>query len=43
VQQVRSDTVFQPGDKVLAVAKGEGEAILRRELIGDIEPVGAAG
>jgi trk system potassium uptake protein TrkA len=43
VQQVRSDTVFQPGDKVLAVAKGEGEAILRRELIGETEPVGTAG
>ncbi len=42
VQQVRSDTVFQAGDKVLAVAKGEGESILRRELIGDSEPVGAA-
>ena len=43
VQQVRADTVFQAGDKVLAVAKGEGEAVLRRELIGDSEPVGAKG
>jgi trk system potassium uptake protein TrkA len=44
VQQVRPDTVFQAGDKVLAVAKGEtGEDILRRELIGDSEPVGSAG
>ena len=43
VAQVRSDTVFQAGDKVLAVASGEGESILRRELIGDGEPVGAAG
>jgi trk system potassium uptake protein TrkA len=43
VQQVRSDTVFQVGDKVLAVATGEGKRILRRELIGDSEPVSAAG
>jgi trk system potassium uptake protein TrkA len=43
VQQVRSDTVFQAGDKVLAVASGGGESILRRELIGEAEPVGAAG
>jgi trk system potassium uptake protein TrkA len=44
VQQVRPDTVFQAGDKVLAVAKGEtGEDVLRRELIGDNEPVGSAG
>ena len=43
VQQVRADTVFQAGDKVLAVAKGEsGEDVLRRELIGDSEPVGSA-
>ena len=42
VQPVRPDTVFQAGDKVLAVAKGDaGEAVLRRELIGDIEPVGS--
>jgi trk system potassium uptake protein TrkA len=40
VQPVRPDTVFQAGDKVLAVAKGEtGEEVLRRELIGDNEPV----
>jgi trk system potassium uptake protein TrkA len=44
VLQVRPDTVFQAGDKVLAVAKGEaGEDVLRRELIGDNEPVGSAG
>ena len=44
VQQIRADTVFQAGDKVLAVAKGDaGESVLRRELIGDDEPVGAAG
>jgi trk system potassium uptake protein len=43
VQQVQPDTVFQAGDKVLAVAKGEkGEDVLRRELIGDNEPVGSA-
>ena len=42
VQQVRADTVFQAGDKVLAVAKGDsGEEVLRRELIGDSEPVGS--
>jgi trk system potassium uptake protein TrkA len=42
VQPVRPDTVFQAGDKVLAVAKGEtGEDVLRRELIGDNEPVGS--
>jgi trk/ktr system potassium uptake protein len=42
VQQVRSDTVFQSGDKVLAVSRagGEGEQSLRRELIGDTEQVG---
>ncbi len=43
VQQVRADTVFQAGDKVLAVAKGDsGEDVLRRELIGDSEPVGSS-
>jgi trk system potassium uptake protein TrkA len=42
VQPVRPDTVFQVGDKVLAVAKGDtGEEVLRRELIGDNEPVGS--
>jgi trk system potassium uptake protein TrkA len=44
VEQVRADTVFEAGDKVLAVAKGEmGEEVLRRELIGDGGPVGSAG
>jgi trk system potassium uptake protein TrkA len=40
VQQIRPDTVFEVGDKVLAVSRagGEGEAILRSELIGDAEP-----
>jgi trk system potassium uptake protein TrkA len=43
VHAIRPDTVFQAGDKVLAVAKGEtGEDVLRRELIGDNEPVGTA-
>ena len=42
VQQVRQDTVFQAGDKVIAVASGDGDEVLRRELIGDSEPVGAA-
>jgi trk system potassium uptake protein len=41
VVPVRPDTVFQPGDKVIAVARGEGEEVLRRELIGHAEPVGA--
>jgi len=35
VQEIRPDTVFQSGDKVLAVARPEGELSLRRELIGD--------
>ncbi len=35
VQQIRPDTVFQVGDKVLAVTPAEGEQALRRELIGD--------
>jgi trk system potassium uptake protein TrkA len=42
VQSVRQDTVFQAGDKVIAVARGDGDEVLRRELIGDAEPVGAA-
>jgi trk system potassium uptake protein TrkA len=44
VQEIRADTVFQPGDKVLAVSRsqGDGEDALRRELIGDGEPVDAA-
>jgi trk system potassium uptake protein TrkA len=35
VQSIRPDTVFQAGDKVLAVARAESESALRRELIGD--------
>lgn len=40
VAQVRSDTVFQAGDKVLAVTRPDGEQALRRELIGDPEQLG---
>jgi trk system potassium uptake protein TrkA len=37
VVPIRSDTVFQVGDKVLAVARPDNEAPLRRQLIGDGE------
>jgi trk system potassium uptake protein len=37
VQAIRQDTVFQAGDKVLAVSRVDGENQLRRELIGDEE------
>jgi len=44
VQAIKADTVLQAGDKVLAVARAECESDLRRQLIGDGEPVaGAAG
>ncbi len=43
VQAIRSDTVFEAGDKVLAAARPEAEAMLRRELIGDGQPLGATG
>jgi trk system potassium uptake protein TrkA len=43
VQQVRNETVFQAGDKVLAIAKAGTDSQLRRELIGDGEAVGAPG
>jgi trk system potassium uptake protein TrkA len=44
VQAIRPETVLQAGDKVLAVARAECEDDLRRQLIGDGEPVaGAAG
>jgi trk system potassium uptake protein TrkA len=39
VQAMRPETVFQSGDKVLAIARSECEIQLRRELIGDEEPV----
>jgi trk system potassium uptake protein TrkA len=42
VQSIRGDTVFQAGDKVLAISRTECEVQLRRELIGDGEPVGSA-
>ena len=42
VQRIRPETVFQTGDKVLAVSRAECEVALRRELIGDGEPVGSA-
>jgi trk system potassium uptake protein TrkA len=42
VQAIRPDTVFEPGDKVLAVARSEGESALRRELIGDSESADVA-
>jgi len=42
VQPIKSDTVFQAGDKVLAVSRSDGEAMLRRQLIGDGERAGAA-
>jgi trk system potassium uptake protein TrkA len=34
-QQVRPDTVFQAGDKVLAISRTECEADLHRQLIGE--------
>jgi len=37
VQTIRPDTVFQVGDKVLAVSHADVEQSLRRELIGDSE------
>jgi trk system potassium uptake protein len=41
VQAIRPETVFQSGDKVLAISKAECEVQLRRELIGDGEPLGS--
>jgi trk system potassium uptake protein len=35
VQQIRPETVFQSGDKVLAVSRADVEQALRRELIGE--------
>jgi trk system potassium uptake protein len=40
-QPVRPETVFQAGDKVLAISRTECELELRRQLIGS-EPVGGA-
>jgi trk system potassium uptake protein TrkA len=42
VQAIRPDTVFEVGDKVLAVARAETENALRQELIGDGEHADAA-
>jgi trk system potassium uptake protein TrkA len=38
VQPVKSDTVLQSGDKVLAISRAGSNTQLRRELIGDGEP-----
>ncbi len=40
VQPIRPDTVFQAGDKVLAVSREDGEKSLRRELIGADDALG---
>ena len=37
-QQIRPDTVFQAGDKVLAISRTECETDLHRQLIGDSHP-----
>ena len=42
VQPIRPDTVLEPGDKVLAVARAESEGVLHRALIGDGEHADAA-
>jgi len=42
VQAIKSETVFEVGDKVLAISRAECEMLLRRELIGDGEQVRAA-
>jgi len=42
VLQVRPDTVFEVGDKVLAVSTAGADSRLRRELIGDGEPSSSA-
>jgi trk system potassium uptake protein len=39
---LRSDTTFQSGDKVLAISRTDCALHLRRELIGDGEPVSSA-
>ena len=35
-QQIRPETIFQPGDKVLAISRTECETDLHRQLIGDV-------
>jgi trk system potassium uptake protein len=39
-QPIRPETVFEAGDKVLAISRTECELELRRQLIGDSEQVG---
>lgn len=39
-QQIRPETVFQAGDKVLAISRTECETDLHRQLIGDHEAYG---
>ena len=41
-QQIRPDTVFQPGDKVLAITRTDCEVDLHRELIGTASGNGPA-
>lgn len=41
VQPMRNETVFAEGDKVLAVSRTECALDLRRQLIGDSQPVGS--
>ena len=43
IQAIRSDTVFEAGDKVIAAARSDAEAALRRELIGDGQGTGPTG
>jgi trk system potassium uptake protein TrkA len=40
-QSIRPETVFQEGDKVIAISRTECEADLRRQLIGDAPLLGA--
>lgn len=42
-QQIRPDTVFQSGDKVLAISRTECETDLHRQLIGDSHAEAYAG
>ena len=35
-QQIRPETIFQPGDKVLAISRTECETDLHRQLIGEV-------
>jgi trk system potassium uptake protein len=42
VQPMKADTYFAEGDKVLAISRTECAVDLRRELIGDNQPVGSS-